>query len=187
MVECCHFIVWHAWLHNMHRWYDPHTIASSHIHINSLSRTWSCNHIHALINLFFLYHAQTMFWYYGLPFFSLFLSWTGEALGALAVFNNDASAAAVLSPASHFATTIALHDGKTLAFGVHGTVTSCPAGFSSSAVVAVDAGINKAMRTWGNFLLNRSGKPRGRWQSDFSLSHLGYTTDNGCVRCMNVF
>lgn len=37
------------------------------------------------------------------------------------------------------------------------------------------------MKDWGDFLLGRSGKPHGRWKSDFSLSHLGYTTDNGQV------
>jgi hypothetical protein len=111
---------------------------------------------------------------------------TGTALGALAVFNTDGSRTAVLSPAAHFATTVALHTaGGELAFGVHGTVLSVPAGFSSSAVVTVGNGINAAMRDWGEFLLQRSGKPRGRWQSDFSLSHLGYTTDNGAYYYYN--
>jgi hypothetical protein len=52
-------------------------------------------------------------------------------------------------------------------------------------IVQVGDGINSAMRDWGDFLLGRSGKPKGRWKSDFSLSHLGYTTDNGAYYYYN--
>ena len=46
-----------------------------------------------------------------------------SSLGALAVFNSDGTRTAVVSPAAHFATTVAIHTlGESLAFGVHGPV-----------------------------------------------------------------
>ena len=54
-----------------------------------------------------------------------------------------------------------------------------PAGFSTSAVLVIEPGINRAFETWGRFLTDLTGKKRPANDADFSLKYLGYWTDHG--------
>eukprot|EP00041_Stephanoeca_diplocostata_P005931 m.71454 g.71454 ORF g.71454 m.71454 type:complete len:825 (-) comp16082_c0_seq11:633-3107(-) len=74
---------------------------------------------------------------------------------------------------------------ESLVFGIQGRATSVPAKYSTSTILHLGTGINSAMREWGALLLARSGKPTDRYKSDFSLSQLGYTTDNGAYYYYN--
>ena len=54
-----------------------------------------------------------------------------------------------------------------------------PAGHTAATVLHAGGGITSTMLSWGGTLLRRSGKRADAWKEDFSLSYLGYTTDNG--------
>ena len=73
------------------------------------------------------------------------------------------------------------NDGRTLSYGLLGSVTAIPAGHSLEVVMVVSRGVNEAMLAWGDALLARHGAKRreAAWESDPTLRHLGYCTQNG--------
>jgi len=83
-------------------------------------------------------------------------------------YNNFMAQSQVLSASKHYG------------FGLMGAITSIPAGYESSTIIAHSAGgPNIAMRRWGDLLLARYGKSREVSISDFTTNMLGYSTDNG--------
>eukprot|EP00050_Salpingoeca_kvevrii_P015410 m.46559 g.46559 ORF g.46559 m.46559 type:complete len:910 (-) comp6309_c0_seq1:137-2866(-) len=68
---------------------------------------------------------------------------------------------------------------RILTVGIHGHITSVPAGFQTSAILVFPrrCGINCAMETWGSVL--RAMYNTERLTADLTVSRLGYWTDNG--------
>ncbi|EDQ89592.1 uncharacterized protein MONBRDRAFT_36925, partial [Monosiga brevicollis MX1] len=95
------------------------------------------------------------------------------------VFTKDLSTSVVVSSFSNFMvhTTHAVPDA--LEFGVLGTVEEIPEGFALETIVKVGSGINQATMAWGDDLLAYYGRDRYQYRSDYTLSMLGYSTDNG--------
>ena len=53
-----------------------------------------------------------------------------------------------------------MYENNVLSYGVMGTVTSLPAGYTVENIVQVGAGVNAVMEDWGARLLQRYGKSR---------------------------
>jgi hypothetical protein len=102
-----------------------------------------------------------------------------ESAGALALFDGQANATLVLSPASAFTTTQSVQRAGVLSFGPRGAIENVPAGFSASVIAVAGEGIGRTMRQWGLALQRKGGKNPNLWQNDYSMQYLGYTTDNG--------
>eukprot|EP01012_Entosiphon_sulcatum_P028632 TRINITY_DN3468_c0_g1_i1.p1 TRINITY_DN3468_c0_g1~~TRINITY_DN3468_c0_g1_i1.p1 ORF type:complete len:750 (+),score=126.46 TRINITY_DN3468_c0_g1_i1:23-2251(+) len=104
--------------------------------------------------------------------------------GPVIVFDKALSVVAVASPFSNFmAASHALIDGS-LAFGIMGSVTSVPSGYSLQTILQFgrgpSRGIRSAMMQWGSSLLkfyNKASEPSPEY--DITLKYLGYSTDNG--------
>jgi hypothetical protein len=110
--------------------------------------------------------------------------------GVTAVFNDDASIAAVISPFDSFmAASQASPSPGLRSMGVMGNVTEIPVGYAMSSIVYFGEGINAAVRAWGETMLQSYNKPSlqssGYVAADISLSYLGYTTDNGAYYYYN--
>lgn len=103
--------------------------------------------------------------------------------GVTSIFNSDSSLSAVISPMNSFM--VATHVTPTpglLCFGVMGTVTSIPQGFTLQTVLTFHrGGVNAAMTKWGNLLRRVYDKPsiETAREKDLTLRYLGYTTDHG--------
>eukprot|EP00937_MAST-01D_sp_MAST-1D-sp2_P006546 g6546.t1 len=109
----------------------------------------------------------------------------GLAGGPVAVFDSNMTTV-VLSPASQFMASsfkhtkpASKHGGGVLGAGVLGSVTSLPAGFSTSFVLHAGAGFNAAWQGWGTALRAGFGKTDALLDTDETLTKLGYSTDNG--------
>ena len=104
--------------------------------------------------------------------------------GVTAVFNEDASVTAVMSPFDTFmaASQSSLSPGVR-SMGLMGNITEIPEGFAMQSIIYFGTGIQATIEGWGGTLLRAYNKPdlmsSGYVQSDISLSYLGYTTDNG--------
>eukprot|EP01052_Picozoa_sp_SAG31_P005356 SAG31_NODE_234_length_19701_cov_16.835068_14_plen_123_part_00 len=80
-----------------------------------------------------------------------------------------------MAQSQHFATA----DGV-LMYGLLGSVSSVPAGWSSSVILSLGkGGPNVAVRSWGKKLLLFFGKTPALSKVDFISTHLGFDTDNG--------
>lgn len=83
-----------------------------------------------------------------------------------------------ISPADHFLVS-RMEDG---AGGVSSTldpaITSIPAGFVHSTLIAAGSGVNDVFGTWGAALLALGGKQPAPNNADVTLAKLGYWTDN---------
>eukprot|EP01043_Picozoa_sp_COSAG02_P020852 COSAG02_NODE_1040_length_15035_cov_198.613819_2_plen_825_part_00 len=108
-----------------------------------------------------------------------------EAAGAIAVFDGLANNTIVVSPHTSFTTTQAVHTEGVLSFGPRGSIERIPAGFQSGAIVLAGSGVGQTMRQWGLALMRKGGKDPDLWKADYSLKHLGYTTDNGAYYYYN--
>jgi hypothetical protein len=101
--------------------------------------------------------------------------------GPLCAFTKDLSKSAVISSFSQF---MAASNGRTndgVSYGLQGSITEVPAGYSLSFVVAQSpaGGVQAAFEAWGDRLLQRYSKEREVTYADYSLNFLGYSTDNG--------
>lgn len=110
--------------------------------------------------------------------------------GVTAIFNEDASIAAILSPFDNFMASSQLSPSRGVRMmGIMGNVTSIPKGYATSSILYFGDGIQAAMAGWGATLLRNYGKAdldsSGHVQADISLSYLGYTTDNGAYYYYN--
>jgi len=56
-------------------------------------------------------------------------------------------------------------------------------GYQHSTILVVGSGVTQTMLNWGNYLLQRSGKPRFQptQPRDVVAQYLGYHTDNGGI------
>ena len=98
----------------------------------------------------------------------------------LVVFRDDLELSTVLSPLSSFMSAAQHYDGRTLSYGLLGSMRSVPLNHSLEVILSVGSGINEAMMVWGDLLLARYAKPRdGAWRRDRTLTTLGYCTQNG--------
>jgi hypothetical protein len=85
-----------------------------------------------------------------------------------------------MSASQHF-------DGRTLSYGLLGSVSAVPAGHSLEVVLTLSRGVNEAMLAWGDILLAYHGKRRGAaWEADPTLQRLGYCTQNGAYYYHNL-
>ena len=113
---------------------------------------------------------------------SFWLNGGNTQSGVLCLFEKTNSAAVVVAPLTNaMAASMWVDTGKSVHWGVMGNVSHVPAGYSMSwLVVGVDAGVNVAVRTWGDVALRYFNKRRGEARErDFTLQYLGYSTDNG--------
>jgi hypothetical protein len=66
-----------------------------------------------------------------------------------------------------------------LSIGLKGTLTAVPAGFDVEWVAVLGDGILGGFESWGDFLLQSSGKRRWGPYDDETVSSVGWWTDNG--------
>jgi len=107
---------------------------------------------------------------------------SGVTAGPYALFKEGSDAVAVVGPMNSFmaASMAYTPDGNAYQHGVMGSVTEIPAQYTLQTLVLVgDTGINNAFTEWGRLLLQMSGKSPETPKFDFTISHLGYNTDNG--------
>lgn len=105
----------------------------------------------------------------------------------LLLFNEDASATVVVSAFNNFMAHSQFYDpnAHTLSYGLLGSITSVPAGYTLETVLYAGDGINAGMLGWGDTLLTRYSKQRNAYKRDFTLRNLGYSTDNGAFYYYN--
>ena len=103
-----------------------------------------------------------------------------EGSGPMAIFSEDLSTTLVISA---FTNTMAQSQqfdrNDTMRYGLLGSVTDVPAGWSSSVILSLGKGPNQAVRSWGSKLLQFHGKEPALSRADFISTHLGFDTDNG--------
>jgi hypothetical protein len=71
-----------------------------------------------------------------------------------------------------------------LAYGLIGSISHVPPGFSLEVMMSLGAGPNQAVRKWGGLLTHRYNKTNPE-DKDFTTTHLGYDTDNGAFYYYN--
>ena len=78
-----------------------------------------------------------------------------------------------------------------VASGPLGSIDAIPAGFSLTYVLSFgDAGINNAMRRWGDVLLKAHAKQRGGAEADFTAQYLLHDptpSTCSCLVCMVIY
>ena len=107
---------------------------------------------------------------------------TGEGnSGPMVVFERGMGASSVISSFSNFmtASTGFDTDSRAVSYGILGSVTQYPPGYSMATIIVGGTGINDAMMEWGDVLLNAYGKTRDAAYFDPTVSTLQYNTDHG--------
>mmetsp|Transcript_3597 Transcript_3597/g.9206 ORF Transcript_3597/g.9206 Transcript_3597/m.9206 type:complete len:812 (-) Transcript_3597:141-2576(-) len=102
----------------------------------------------------------------------------GHLGGPFVVLSNASSDSLVFSAASRFmeASWGAEADGRTICSGTVATITSAPEGYTLETMVYLGSGVNSAMKGFGSALMTKYNTKR---VADYTLKHLGYSTDNG--------
>jgi len=111
-----------------------------------------------------------------------------KGTGPVIFFDEAATTSAVVSSFSQFMAASSQYDKGQLSFGVQGSITEFPAGYSLSFVLSLGpkgGGVNAGMEAWGNKLLAVYGKDRAVTYRDYALNYLGYSTDNGAFYYYN--
>ena len=72
-----------------------------------------------------------------------------------------------------------------LQYGLLGSVTEIPAGWSSSVILSLGKAPGAAVRSWGKKLTTFYGKEPALSRADFISTHLGFDTDNGAYYYYN--
>lgn len=104
----------------------------------------------------------------------------GPMAGPVILFNGSGTAAVVLGYFENFLTGMHRQNAGVLEFGLLGSITSIPAGYTSSMVVVSNDGINAAVEAYGAALLTKYDKPGRQWDylmEDITIQKLGYYTD----------
>ena len=97
-------------------------------------------------------------------------------------FDTTSHASFILSPAANFMSASTLWGAKgEMGTGIDASITSLPQGFSHSALMVFESGINQAFATWGDSLTRLQGKTRPPNDADPTLKQVGYWTDNGAT------
>jgi len=99
--------------------------------------------------------------------------------GPVVVFSQSLNTSIVLSAFSNFMAHSQTFVNSTLGYGIMGGVTSVPKGYSISTILSIGTGINSAMDSWGDVLLQEYKKDRYAYKRDLAMQYLGYSTDNG--------
>ncbi|KAL4218854.1 hypothetical protein ACF0H5_021442 [Mactra antiquata] len=111
----------------------------------------------------------------------------GIAGGPLAWFDIDGHTI-VFSPFNNFMSASFSHDKDVGGYyygGVMGGVYSIPAGHHQDFILYYGVGVNKAFEHWGKTLRKFYGKTLTEQKKDFTITHLGYWTDNGAYYYYN--
>ena len=95
------------------------------------------------------------------------------------LFFDDSANAFILSAGSHFMNAQTSRDGSgAIAVGILSQISTLPAGFEQTAVLAADSGINRAWDDWGATLMKLGGKKANPNDLSPDLAMFGYWTDN---------
>jgi hypothetical protein len=117
-----------------------------------------------------------------LAFTSTFGGYSFEHLGTDGpwVFFDDSANAFIFSPASHYMNAaLSFGPREELVSGITAEPRQIPRQFAETAVLVIEAGINRAFMSWGRFLTDLAGKRRPVGETNFALNYLGYWTDHG--------
>jgi hypothetical protein len=91
----------------------------------------------------------------------------------------DASANTfIVSAGSHFMNAQTARAGSAITVGIDSKITTLPAGFEQTAVLAADVGINRTYEDWGVALRKLAGKKPNPSDLTPDLAKFGYWTDN---------
>lgn len=85
----------------------------------------------------------------------------------------------IISGASHFTNIQTAQASGGITVGISSQISSLPAGFEQTAIVAADVGINRTFTDWGWALINMGGKKQTASDGTPELAKFGYWTDNG--------
>ena len=104
--------------------------------------------------------------------------------GPLALFDKLLTNTLVISPLTFAMTANDMKTtNNTMRWGIQGLVTEIPSKFEISFIMTIPingGGINIGMKHWGDTMLKYFNKPRGNaHKRDYTLNHLGYSTDHG--------
>eukprot|EP00054_Salpingoeca_dolichothecata_P012674 m.70327 g.70327 ORF g.70327 m.70327 type:complete len:763 (+) comp20068_c0_seq1:336-2624(+) len=102
-----------------------------------------------------------------------------EGTGPLCVFTEDLNTSVVISSFSNFMAHSMHFTNQTAMFGAMGAIKEIPANYYLQTIFSLSSGVNKGMKEWGDKLLAYYGKERKGIENDFTLSYIGYSTDNG--------
>jgi hypothetical protein len=104
-----------------------------------------------------------------------------KGFGPVCLFSKNLNNSVVFSSFSQFMAASAGSTSDGIEYGVQGSITEYPPGYSLSYVLTMGprGGVNRAMENWGDRLLSRYGKTRENTYQDYALNYLGYSTDNG--------
>lgn len=95
------------------------------------------------------------------------------------VFFDGSANAFILSAGSHFMNAETARSGSgTITVGIDSKISTLPAGFEQTAVLAADAGINQTHDDWGIALRKLGGKKLIPNDATPDLAKFGYWTDN---------
>ena len=107
---------------------------------------------------------------------TLDLIW-GAASGPLTLFEEKGRVAVTISPFSSFMAASLANKGGMAVWGVMGSMTSVPAGWSMSTIAVFgQEGITNNVLAWGDVLLTQYGKNRASMYDEFTTQYLGYAT-----------
>src|SRR5579863_2349125 len=88
----------------------------------------------------------------------------------------------IFSPASNFMTAVGQYGSAgSLQMPIDSRITTLPAGFTHSAILAIGSGINSTLQTWGHALTSLTGKQRPTNDANALLNQLSYWTDAGAA------
>ncbi|CAG0917820.1 unnamed protein product [Notodromas monacha] len=108
---------------------------------------------------------------------------TGEKAGLTVIFDKEGNNSIVISPLDNFmrANTYRNVEADSIHYGVIGTITDIPPRFSLRTLITHDNNIRKSIKSWGQMLRQFHGTSEDAplFDSDLSVTHLGYWTDNG--------
>ncbi|XP_041369682.1 uncharacterized protein LOC121383654 [Gigantopelta aegis] len=115
---------------------------------------------------------------------------SGYTSGPLAVFDKFGRTV-IISPASKFMSASMWHEslfgiGGTVHWGIMGYADPIPPEHQLDIIIYYGAeGINKAFEGWGEYLRSRYNRHQRFVDSDLTVTHLGYWTDNGAYYYYN--
>ena len=106
----------------------------------------------------------------------------GPDAGPICLFRRDMKHTIVLSPYDNFMTSNTRLYAGSLQYGVMGTITNIPIGFSHSVIFHYKKeGLRRTLFSWGSILQNVYNKKKVDNAEHTTLSRLGYSTDHGAA------
>jgi hypothetical protein len=117
-----------------------------------------------------------------LAFTSVFGGYSFERFSADGpwVFFDDTANTFIFSPASHYMNAaMSFGPREELMSETAATPGQIPSQFTTTTVLVIESGINRAFMSWGRFLTDLAGKQRPVNEENFAVKYLGYWTDHG--------